>query len=198
MLTGGRLAACLHCSFLPMILNADGIAFEEPTPGPMPELEAKLREVMQRIDTLLDVRWVAHAVWNERARRFEGRYALICFWPEIDKRRQWVRDGKHPPHEACDIIGWLCEDMQEPGSLPTTEDGIAERVMALIGTMDNTRYPWKERMRKTAEKNVANWQRMKAEARDVAHDAAEYTYRKVKAVPQVTGADFTSEGTLLA
>lgn len=164
-----------------------------PAPGPNPELEAQLRATLEKLDSLLGVRWVVHAFYNQQLGRFEGRYALTCRWPQVDKRWQEVRDGRHPEYEACDIIGWLCEDMQDPGSVPTSPDGISDRVMQLLGTMDNERYPWKQRMLRTVEKNKQVYEQQKKEALDLTHGVAEYYYRFAKGVPQSTGADFAKE-----
>jgi hypothetical protein len=102
-----------------------------------------------------------------------------------------------PEAEANDIIGWLCQDMQDPQSMPTSADGIIDRVMALLGTMDNTRYPWKERMLGAIGKNAARQKAIKDDALDMTHNAAEHFYRQAKGVPQSTGANFNSEGKLI-
>jgi hypothetical protein len=170
-------------------------SYVPPAPGPSPELEATLRDTLEKLDALLGVRWVAHASFNQLQQRFEGRYALTCRWPKIDKRWEWVYDGKHPEQEACDIIGWLCEDMQDPNSVPTTPDGITDRVLTLMGTMDNDRYPWKERMMATTRKNAKLHQTLKNDVLDLTHGVAEYYYRQAKGVPQSTGADFSKTET---
>lgn len=178
-----------------MIVSPSGVAFAPPVPGPSPETETKLRETLEKLDSLLGVRWVSHAAFING--RFEGRYGLTCQWPQNDKRWEEVRSGRHPPFEACDMIGWLCEDMQDPNSVPTSPDGITDRVVALLGTMDNTRYPWKERMQKTVNKNADLFKKQKAEVADLTHGVASYYYRQAKGVPQSTGADFNSEGKLI-
>lgn len=152
---------------------------------------------MRRLDSLLDIRWVPVVVHNPRHNRFEGRYALICFWPQADKRWEWVQQGKHPEADAYDIIGWLCEDMQDAQSVPASDEGVTERVVALLGSMDNTRYPWKQRMQRMVEKNRRVPQQLKQEAMDMAHDAAEHFYRQAKNVPQVQGANFDKKGRLV-
>ncbi len=39
------------------------------------ETEAKVREQLKSIDSLLDIRYVEWA----------GRYALVCQWPQVDR-----------------------------------------------------------------------------------------------------------------
>lgn len=181
-----------------MLVNGyTGAPLVSAPPAPSSELENTLRETLQTLDPLLGVRWIAHAAYNQQAQRFEGRYALTCRWPTIDKRWKFVQEGQHPEAEACDIIGWLCEDMQEPSSVPTSPDGITDRVIALLGTMDNTRYPWKERMQRTVQKNAAVYKTQKDEVLDLTHDVASYYARQAKGIPQSTGANFSTEGNLV-
>ena len=159
-------------------------------PSPSDTVEVTLKETLQRLDPLLGVMWVPMAAFNEPAKRWEGRYALTCKWPSIDGRWQEVQAGKVPEAEALDIIGWLCEDMQNASSVPTSPDGITDRVLALLGTMDNARYPWKDRMRSVVKKNQELYNTQKKDAADQANRAAEHFYRQAKGVPQSTGANF--------
>jgi len=180
-----------------MILTKSGVPFAHVPPTPDSETEQRLRATLQQLDELLGVMWVPTVFWNERHKRFEGRYALTCRWPQIDKRWSEVFNGKVPESEALDIIGWLCEDMQDPQSIPTSSDGIIDRVLTLLGTMDNTRYPWKARMLGTIAKNAAVKKALKTEVLDLTHNVASHFYREAKGVPQSCGADFNSEGKLL-
>ena len=166
-------------------------SYEGIPPTPSAETERQLREVLARMDTLLDVMWVPTVYRNERAGRWEGRYALTCKWPRADKRWSMVQSGEVAEHDAHDIIGWLCEDMQDAQSVPTTAEGIETRVLALLGSMDNTRYPWKQRMLAAIEKNVKRQQTVKADVLDLTHGVADYYYRQAKSVPQSRGADFS-------
>ena len=166
-------------------------------PAPSSELEKTLVETLQKLDPLLGVMWVSHAAYNAQAQRFEGRYALTCKWPLVDGRWSEVQAGKVPEADACDIIGWLCEDMQDASSVPTSMDGITDRVLALLGSMDNLRYSWRDRMQATVRKNAEKFRREKADAADQANRFAEHIYRQAKGVPQQPGADFTTEGKLI-
>jgi hypothetical protein len=176
-----------------MIHMIGGVA----APTPEESTERSLREVLKGLDTLLDVKWIPTAMYNERDCRWEGRYALTVDWPSADKRWSMVQSGEVPPDMAHDIVGWLCTDMSEPKSVPTSPDGIENRVLELLGSMDNTRYPWKQRFLSTIEKNKKFRQDVKSEILDQTADEAEYQYRAAKHIPQVTGANFDSKGNLL-
>lgn len=166
-------------------------------PGPQADTEAKLRQVLQSIDPLLDVKWIPHAMWNAVKARWEGRYALSVAWPQADKRWSQVQSGEVAPQMAYDIVGWMCTDMEKASSYPESLEGIEERVMALLGSMDNTRYPWKQRMLQVIAANKKHQQSIKQEALDFTESEAEYWYRYAKNVPQSTGADFNSKGELI-
>lgn len=181
-----------------MILTAAGVPFASLPPTPSAETERVLRGVLRGMDELLDVMWHPTIYYNRSQMRWEGRYALICRWPRADGRWSMVQSGEVPEADAFDIIGWLCEDMQDPQSLPTSTDGISSRVIELLGRMDNTRYPWKGRMLATIEKNAARRQAVKDETLDMTHDVASYYYRQARGVPQSTGANFDKEGRLQA
>jgi hypothetical protein len=166
-------------------------------PGPEASTEANLRSVLQGLDGLLDVKWVPLAMWNAVKSRWEGRYALIVNWPMADARWSMVQSGEVNPKLAHDIVGWLCENMQDPASMPTSLMGIEQRVIDLLGTMDNERYPWKQRLQSAVDKNRKVHATNKSDALDFVHDEAEYQYRRAKGIPQVQGADFNSKGKLL-
>ncbi len=180
-----------------MLFNASGVPFAYVPPTPDSETEKRLRNTLQSLDELLDIMWVPVVFYNQRHQHWEGRYALTCRWPRADGRWKEVYEGRVPEVDAYDIVGWLCEDMQDPQSVPTGADGITDRVFSLLGSMDNTRYPWKDRMLKAIGKNAARQKSLKDEALDLTHDVASYYYRQAKNVPQSSGADFNSEGKLL-
>lgn len=156
--------------------------------------EAALRTNLKSLDPLLDIMWHPMGFWNERQRRWEGRYALTVDWPHADQRWSMVQSGEVNPKDAHDIVGWLCADMQDPKSLPTSPDGIEQRVLALLGTMDNLRYPWKERFEAMVQTNIRHRRNIKKESLDIFEAEAEYLYRKLYHVPQVTGG-LTKENT---
>lgn len=179
-----------------MILTAAGVPFASLPPAPSAETERTLRDVLRGMDELLDVMWHPRIFWNARQLRWEGRYALTCRWPRADARWSMVQSGEQPEDQAYDIIGWLCEDMQDPQSLPTSTDGIQDRVLQLLGAMDNTRYPWKGRMLSAIEKNRKRQADVKNEVLDLTHDVASYYRRQALGVQQSTGANFDNQGRL--
>jgi hypothetical protein len=178
------------------IITPQSIAYEGIPPTPSAETERIVRDVLKGMDSLLDICWIPIVFHNRSKGRWEGRYALTCRWPQIDKRWTEVQSGKVPEQDAYDVLGWLCEDMQDPQSVPSTQEGIQNKVIGLLGAIDNTRYPWKSRMLGTIEKNKRRHETMKAEVSDMTHDAAGYYYRQAKGNPQVPGANFNSEGKL--
>jgi hypothetical protein len=149
-------------------------------PTPNESVEARVNvELQTHLDALLFIRWVPMAVWNAPAGRGEGRYALMCRWPSADLRWQWVQDGRHDPNEACDMLGWFCEDMSNANSVPVQPDAMLERVRILLGKCDNTRFPWAERMKQCVEHNAAQRAKLKKDALDnEAHEAAHDAYYK--------------------
>lgn len=166
-------------------------------PGPEASTEENLRKVLQEMDGLLDVKWVPIAMWNQVKSRWEGRYALIVNWPSADKRHGMVQTGEVDPKLAHDIVGWFCDDMQDPKSVPTSLQGIEDRVIALLGTMDNTRYPWKQRFMSTIEKNKKRHAEIKQEAGDMTADEADYRYQQVTNAAFGRGANFDKKGKLI-
>lgn len=161
------------------------IGVPDSAPGPEADAEQALRVMLKDFDSLLDIRWMPIAFYNAVKSRWEGRYALTCDWPTIDPRWAMVQSGEMDPKLAHDIVGWLCEEMSDSQSMPTTLAGMGERVMALLGTMDNTRYPWKQRMMATVEKNRKRHDTNKAEVADLTHDVASYYYNQAKGNPIV-------------
>lgn len=106
-----------------------------------PETEAKVREQLRAIDGLLDIVYVEWA----------GRYALVCTWPQIDLR--WPMFERGEIGAPYDTLGWFCQDMQDPESIPVDVDSIEQLVLERLASCDNTRTPWKTRMGEVIEKN---------------------------------------------
>ena len=106
------------------------------------ELEAEVRKKLKAIDSLLDIQYVEWA----------GRYSLTVTWPQSDERWKLYQSGEiGAPYDS---LGWFCEDMQDPQSLPVSVDSIENLVLERIASCDNTRYPWKDRMRDIIAKNA--------------------------------------------
>jgi hypothetical protein len=156
-----------------MLYSPAGTPLNLPPPGPSPQTEALVNAELQKLDTLLHIRWLPIAAWNAAQQRYEGRYALCCFWPDIDKRRQWVRDGTHDPNEAYDSMGWFCDDIMNANSLPREPMAVMHKVLELLGSADNTRVPWAARMRSTIAHNAERKEQVRKRAAEIAGRAIE-------------------------
>jgi len=101
----------------------------------------EIRLKLKSIDSLLDILYVE---WAQR-------YSLICNWPQGDPRWPMYQSGEIG---ACyDSLGWFCEDMSDPQSLPLSLDGIENLVLERLASVDNERRTWKTRMADTIEHN---------------------------------------------
>lgn len=128
-------------------------------------LEAEIRERLKSLDSLLDIRYVEWA----------GRYSLICQWPQMDNRWKMYQSGEIG--EPFDSLGWFCEDIQDPQSLPVSIESIENKVIELLGKCDNTRYPWRERMSQHVSKNRKVREDRKQIALEQAEDVARTLHR---------------------
>lgn len=124
------------------------------------EAEEAIREKLKSIDSLLDIRYVEWA----------GRYSLVCQWPQSDDRWKMFESGEIG--EPFDSLGWFCEDMQNPSSLPVSVDSIENLVLERLASCDNTRYPWRDRMKDIIAKNAKLRRNRKQEVIDRAEDIA--------------------------
>jgi len=138
---------------------------------PQPEAEARVREQLKSIDSLLDVRWFPNAIWNDKHKSFEGRYGLVCEWPQNDPRYQLFQSGEI--EDNVDMLGWFCEDIHNATSMPVSVDSIEQKVIELLGKCDGERIPHSTRMREIAEKNVKNRRNKRQPITDAAQDVAE-------------------------
>ncbi len=124
------------------------------------ELAAQVREKLKAIDSLLDIQYVE---WAQR-------YALTVQWPQSDERWKMFQSGEIGA--PFDNLGWFCADMQDPQSLPVSVDSIENLVLERIASCDNTRYPWKDRMRDIIAKNAKVRKSRQQEIIDSAGDVA--------------------------
>jgi hypothetical protein len=120
-------------------------------PEPNPETEARVREQLQNLDSLLDIKWFPTAIFNQRDKDFEGRYALVCKWPQGDPR--WEYFQKQEIEFPYDRLGWFCTDVQDPESVPVSPDAIERKVMELLAKCDGEKTPHLKRMAQVVEKN---------------------------------------------
>lgn len=124
------------------------------------EAEAAVREKLKSIDSLLDIKYIEWA----------GRYSLICQWPQSDNRWKMYETGEIS--EPFDSLGWFCEDMQDPSSLPVSVDSIENLVIERIASCDNTLFPWRDRMKDIIAKNAKVRKDRQKEITDRAEDIA--------------------------
>lgn len=140
-------------------------------PEPNPALEAKVREQLKAIDSLLDIKWMPYAIFNPKANTMEGRYCLANEWPQGDPRWQLYQSGEIQEH--WDMIGWFCTDIHNAHSVPVDPDSIEQKVIELLGRCDNSRHQWRDRMKDMVEKNAkkrkAQRQVLIDQAEEVAH-----------------------------
>lgn len=158
-----------------MLYDASGHAVRGVTatysrPEPQPEAEERVRAQLKNIDELLDVKWFPYAVYNEKHRTFEGRYALTCKWPQGDKRWQLYESGEIT--EPFDMFGWFCEDIHDANSMPVSVDSIEQKIVELLGKCDATRIPHATRLRQIVEKNAKVRKQKRQPILDQAEDVA--------------------------
>jgi len=137
-------------------------------PEPNPVLEAKVREQLKSIDSLLDIKWLPTAIWNEAQGTMEGRYCLACDWPIGDPRWELFASGEIQEH--FDMLGWFCTDIHDANSIPVDIDSIENKVIELLAKCDNTRIHWKDRMKEIVEKNAKLRRTRKQDILDQTHD----------------------------
>jgi hypothetical protein len=144
-------------------------------------MEERINAELRALDSLLHIRWMPFAVGIPGGRR-EGRYALCSYWPDVDPRRAQVRAGQYDPNDAFDIIGWFCEDLQDASSVPQDPESIMRKVLDLLHSCDNTRFPWRMRMAQCIEHNKRRQQKVKEEAvQEIKDMAADQYYHSNRA-----------------
>lgn len=149
-------------------------------PEPQPDAEERVRTMLKSIDSLLDVKWYHHAIWNEREKAMEGRYALVCRWPYGDKRWELYQSGQI--EDPVDMLGWFCEDIHDATSIPVDVDSIERKVVELLGKCDGERMSHTKRMRQIVEKNAKVRQQHRAPITDSAQEMAESLFNLSRTV----------------
>jgi hypothetical protein len=166
-----------------MLLDASGIEVPYSSPQRNPHVEERARAFLKSKDSLLDIRWVPFAYFNEKQGKMEGAYAITIAWAPIDKR--WVLYRSGEIGEPFDILGWYAEDIHNPESGPLSPEYAEERVMKLLASADNLKTPWKKRMLQSMENNKKVREDNKKILGDMIHDEASYLFNQVKHVPIV-------------
>lgn len=147
-------------------------------PEPQPEAETRVREQLKSIDSLLDVRWFPYAIINPVTNEWEGRYALVCNWPQSDKRWEMYQSGEIEDH--CDMLGWFCEDIHDAKSIPVNVDSIEQKIVELLGKCDANRIPHATRLKQIVEKNAKNRKNRKQPMLDYTQEIAETLHHAVR------------------
>ena len=147
------------------------VEVKKSAPEPDPEGEARVRAFLETLDSLLDIQWFPNVRWDPRQDTWQGRYALVCRWPQEDRRWELYRSGEIG--DCHDILGWFTEavraqvpDWQEGEALPTSLDGIEGAILDMLGRQDNTRTSWMQRMKASVEANAARRKKVMEEAQD--------------------------------
>ena len=157
-----------------MLYGPDGSAVSVTSrysrPEPQLEAEQRVRTMLKNIDELLDVKWFPYAIWNEKHQSFEGRYGLVCRWPQNDKRWELYQSGEI--EDPIDMLGWFCTDIHDATSMPVSVDSIEQKVIELLAKCDATRIPHTTRMRQIVERNAKVRREKRAVITDNAEDIA--------------------------
>ncbi len=156
-----RLVPPLRRQEIEVLYGANGLPLYVP-PTPNDLTEERVNEELRSIDSLLSIRWMP-IVYQKSPDVWEGRYALCFRWPESDPRWGTVPEGYDEPY---DILCWFCEDMHNGNSVPMDPESIMGLVRNFLGKCDNSRFPWRDRMKKTVEKNERHRAKIKQEASD--------------------------------
>lgn len=146
-------------------------------PEQNPALEEKIRTQLKSIDSLLDIKWMPHAVFSEKGGELEGRYCLACDWPTGDSRWEMYQTGEIQEH--FDMLGWFCTDIHDANSVPVEIDSIESKVIELLGKCDNTRHSWRDKMKQIVEKNAKVRKDKKQVYLDQTQDIAEVLHHAV-------------------
>jgi hypothetical protein len=177
--------------------------FKHVQAGPQGDEEAMavVRVELKQLDPLLDVRWFPTVRMCASSGQMEGRYALVCQWPQADRR--WEMHQRGEIGEPFDILGffeasgdemdWFSggEGVDLDGSgrrkapFPVDPRDVMAKTLELLGKMDNTRESWKERLKKSAEDNAALIEKRKQAVLDEAMDGFDYYRKKVQGSPIV-------------
>lgn len=137
------------------------------------ELEARVNKELRELDSLLFLFWMDTAYWNDRHKGFEGRYALAVTWPQSDRRWTMYQNGEIG--EPFDILGWFAEDMHNAASVPQSPDLIWNKALELLASADNEREPWKHKMKRVAEANIARKKQIRSDfLENEVHDIASH------------------------
>lgn len=150
--------------------NGSAVRSVRARPEPNTDTEERVRTMLKSMDELLDIKWFPYAVFNQKYNDFEGRYALVCKWPQGDKRWSLYQSGEI--EDPYDMFGWFCEDIHDANSVPVAADSIERKVLELLHRCDEQRIPHAQRMRQHFEKNAKLREKRNAEVLNQAGEIA--------------------------
>ncbi len=143
-------------------------------PEPNVFTEARVNPILQAFDPHFFLSWIPTAVYSERHRDYEGRYAVCQRWVAEDPRWKEVQEGRVPADEAFDLWCWWTIDKQKADAPPPESEGEMLNVLLdYIGKADNTRFPWRQRIAATTAHNAKQRELVRAPIVEQAGDEAE-------------------------
>ncbi len=147
-------------------------------PERQPKMEARVREALQRVDALLDVKWIFPCRYNAAQENAEGWYALIAYYGELDGRR-------HADAAGFDVLGWFCEDMQNPESTPRNPEEWLSHIRDFLTEFDGEHFVVRQRLRDIQAHNQEVREARKRECVDEGVQAALDIRRQALGIPFV-------------
>lgn len=159
------------------------------------------RKILKQLDPLLDIVWVPFARYSEKDDAWSGRYALVCTWPQADKRWEMYHAGDIG--EPFDVLGYFEADGEQmswfqPGTEPVLDPlSVMDKAIELLGTFDNERSSWKDRMRKAMQHNRDLTAKRRREVTEEAVYGMTQDRRLVNRNPQIQGAYFDATGNVV-
>ena len=150
--------------------NGSAVRSVRSRPEPNVETEERVRIMLKSMDELLDIKWFPYAIFNQQFNDYEGRYALVCKWPQGDKRWSLYQSGEI--EDPYDMFGWFCLDIHDANTVPVDADSIENKVLELLHNCDEQRMPHTRRMAQMVDKNADLRRRRKAEMLDQAGEIA--------------------------
>jgi hypothetical protein len=114
------------------------------------EREKTVREWVKNIDSSLDVRWFEDL----------ANYAVTVDWPLNDPRRELIQKGEigDAPY---DILLWASVDPHNGDTMALPIDEMESKILEVLATADNSRQPWKDRLKSIAEANVTRRRKLR-------------------------------------
>jgi len=147
-------------------------------PERQPAVEGRVREALQSVDALLDIKWIFPCRYNASMQNAEGWYALIAYYGELDGRR-------HIDAAGFDVLGWFCEDMNDASSTPVNPEASLPQIRNYLSEFDGERHGVRDRLRAIQAHNQDVREASKRAYTDEGVQAALDIRRQVYGIPFV-------------